>query len=111
MILADFAVNGGVLFVVLYMSVLGIKRLITYPRIGYVKFLNARRRLTKNMAVGLAVFIFLALITVYLIFLTREGVRPAFLTWLNNYFAEPSLLIMVVILVIIISVFAHIYTN
>ena len=109
MILADFAAFGGILFAVLYMVVLGIKRLITYPRIGHVKFLNARRRLTKNMAVGLAVFIFLALITVYFLLLTREGIRPAFLTWLNNYFTEPSLLIMAVVPAIIISVFAYIY--
>ena len=109
MVLTDFAAFGGILFAVLYMVVLGIKRLITYPRIGHVKFLNARRRLTKNMAVGLAVFIFLALITVYFLLLTREGIRPAFLTWLNNYFTEPSLLIMAVVPAIIISVFAYIY--
>lgn len=109
MIITDFAAFGGILFAVLYMVVMGIKRLIIYPRIGHVKFLNARRRLTKNMAVGLAVFIFLTLLTIYLLFLTREGIRPAFLTWLNNYFTEPSLLIMAVVLVIIISVFAYIY--
>ncbi len=109
MILTDFAAFGGVLFAVLYMVVLGIKRLIIYPRIGHVKFLNARRRLTKNMAVGLAVFIFLTLLTIYLLFLIRGGVRPAFLTWLNNYFAEPSLLIMAIMLAIIIIVFAYIY--
>ena len=109
MILTDFAAFGGILFAVLYMVVLGVKRVITYPRIGYVKFLSARRRLTKNMAIGLSVFILLVLITVYLLFLTREGIRPAFFTWLNNYFTEPSLLIMAVVPAIIISVFAYIY--
>ena len=109
MILIDFSFNGGILYAVLFTAVLGIKRFITYPRIGYVKFLNARRRLTKNMTVGLAVFIILMLVTLCLLFLTREGIRPALLTWLNNYFTEPSLLIMGVVLGIIISVFAYIY--
>ncbi len=109
MIVVDISVNGGILFPVLYVMVLGVKRLITYPRIGYVKFLNARRRLTKNMAVGLAVLISLTLITVLLLFLVRGGIRLAFLTWLNDYFAEPSLLIMAAVLAIMIIVIAYIY--
>ncbi len=71
----------GVLFVSLYFSVWGIKKWLTYPRIGYVKFSETTRRRVTARFVILGVVVLL--IGVMAALLWGIGTRPQ---WLADYF-------------------------
>lgn len=80
-ILTAGAYLPGVVFIGLYFTVWGIKKWLTYPRIGYVKFSSTSRRIIKAR--------FLILLTVVLLLgllagvLWGIGTRPQ---WLVDYF-------------------------
>jgi hypothetical protein len=80
-ILTDGTYLPGILFVSLYFSVWGIKKWLTYPRIGYVKFSEtSRRRITARFVIlGVVVL----LIGVMAALLWGIGTRPQ---WLADYF-------------------------
>jgi hypothetical protein len=71
----------GALFVVLYFSVWGIKKWLTYPRIGYVRFsATSQRRITARFVIfGVVVL----LVGVMMAVLWGIGARPQ---WLADYF-------------------------
>ncbi len=80
-ILTDGTYLPGVLFVSLYFLVWGIKKWLTYPRIGYVKFSEtSRRRITARFVIlGVVVL----LIGVMAALLWGLGTRPQ---WLADHF-------------------------
>ena len=80
-ILTDGAYVPGVMFVCLYFMVWGIKKWLTYPRIGYVRFSStSRRRITARFFVlGTAVLLLGALAAV----MWGTESRPQ---WLADYF-------------------------
>ena len=49
----------GVIFVALYTTVWGIKKWLTYPRIGYVKFDTTNRRMIKGRFIGILTLVLL----------------------------------------------------
>jgi len=71
------AVMGG-MWVVIYFSVLGIKRAVVYPRSGYIKLNEARKQQMKMVLLG--VVLFLLGFSVFGMF--AFNTRPA---WLNDY--------------------------
>jgi hypothetical protein len=68
-LLADMYYLGGTLFIALWFLVLGIKKWITYPRIGYVKLGKGETKAKARLAVllgvialaGVAAFLFVAM--------------------------------------------------
>ena len=80
-ILTEGTYMPGVMFVCLYFAVWGIKKWLTYPRIGYVRFSSASRRRIKARFVilGLAIFLFGSIAAI----LWGIGSRPQ---WLVDYF-------------------------
>jgi hypothetical protein len=71
----------GVLFVAVYFSIWGIKRRLTYPRIGYARFSAPRRRKITARFVVLGVAV--VLVGVMMAVLWGIGARPQ---WLADYF-------------------------
>jgi len=71
----------GVIFIALYFAVWGMKKRLTYPRIGYARFsATSRRRITARFAIlGVAVL----LVGVMVAVLWGIGTRPQ---WLADYF-------------------------
>jgi len=80
-ILTEGAYLPGVLFVVLYFTVWGIKKWLTYPRIGYVRFSSTSRRIIKGRFLGLLTVVLL--LGVMMGVLWGIGTRPQ---WLVDYF-------------------------
>ncbi len=80
-ILTEAAYLPGVSFIGIYFAVWGIKKWLTYPRIGYVRFssISRRRITTKFLILGAAVLLFGLLAAV----LWGIGTRPQ---WLADYF-------------------------
>lgn len=80
-ILTEGTYLPGILFVALYFTVWGIKKWLTYPRTGYVKFSSSsRRRITARFLIlGTAIFLLGVLTAV----LWGIGTRPQ---WLADYF-------------------------
>ena len=79
MILLDIATLGGAIAVSFYFIIWGLKRRLTYPRMGYVKIAEARRQTMKILILGIVLFgLGLA---VFLLF--SQGNRP---DWLGEYF-------------------------
>jgi hypothetical protein len=71
----------GALFVALYLTVWGIKKWLTYPRIGYVRFSSTnRRKITTRFVILLTVVLLLGLLAGVL---WGIGTRPQ---WLTDYF-------------------------
>ena len=71
----------GALFMVLYFTIWGIKRWLTYPRIGYVKFSStSRRRIKARFVILLTVVLLLGVLMGVLM---GTGTRPQ---WLSDYF-------------------------
>lgn len=71
----------GVVFVCLYFTVWGIKKWLTYPRIGYVRFSStSRRRIKARFVILLTVVLLLGLLAGVLFGI---GSRPQ---WLADYF-------------------------
>jgi hypothetical protein len=80
MMLTNMAWLAGAWFVVFYTTILGLKKRITYPRMGYVKFGQKQTRLTaKFMLLG----VILMLLGVLVFWLFNTGSRPQ---WLSEYF-------------------------
>jgi hypothetical protein len=80
-ILTDLAYLPGVAFIGLYFAIWGVKKRLTYPRIGYARFSEtSRRRITaKFVILGVAVM----LVGVIMAVLWGIGTRPQ---WLADYF-------------------------
>lgn len=80
-ILTDAAYLPGVFFIGLYFAAWGIKKRLTYPRIGYAKFSStSRQRITARFLIlGVAVL----LVGVMAAVLWGLGTRPQ---WLADYF-------------------------
>jgi len=80
-ILTDLAYLPGVIFMGLYFAIWGVKKRLTYPRIGYARFSEtSRRRITARFVIlGLAVM----LVGVMVAVLWGIGARPQ---WLADYF-------------------------
>jgi hypothetical protein len=80
-ILTDLAYLPGVTFIGLYFAIWGVKKRLTYPRIGYARFSEtSRRRITaKFVILGVAVMLVGVIMTV----LWGIGTRPQ---WLADYF-------------------------
>lgn len=71
----------GVFFVVIYFTIWGVKKWLTYPRMGYVKFSATSRRIIKTRFVILLTAVFLLGFLVSL--LMGIGTTPQ---WLTDYF-------------------------
>jgi hypothetical protein len=98
MMFTDWAWFGGVWFIGLYFPLLGVRKWITYPRLGYAKFGSKQRRVTASFVVlGNAVLLMGILIAV----LFYLGEEPQ---WLRDYF----LLIFAGVLALVISSVAYI---
>ncbi len=80
-ILTDGSYLPGVVFVCLYFTVWGIKKWLTYPRIGYVRFSSTSRRVIKTRFVVLLTVVLLLGLLVGVLF--GIGTRPQ---WLVDYF-------------------------
>jgi hypothetical protein len=80
-ILTEAAYVPGTLFVVLYFTVWGIKKWLTYPRIGYVKFSSTSRRRIKARFVILLTVVLLLGVMVGILW--GIGTKPQ---WLADYF-------------------------
>jgi len=80
-ILTDAAYLPGVSFVVIYSSIWGIKRWLTYPRIGFVRFsATSRRKITARFLIlGMTVFLLGILVSIF----WGLSSRPQ---WLVDYF-------------------------
>jgi hypothetical protein len=80
-ILTDLAFLPGVTFIGLYFAVWGVKKRLTYPRIGYARFsATSRRRITAKFAIG---GVAVLLVGVMVAVLWGIGARPQ---WLADYF-------------------------
>jgi len=80
-ILTEAAYVPGALFVALYFTVWGIKKWLTYPRIGYVKFSSTNRQRAKARFVILLGAVLL--LGVLMVVLFELDARPQ---WLADYF-------------------------
>jgi len=80
-ILTESVYLPGVFFIGIYFTIWGIKKWLTYPRIGYVRFSStSRRRITARFLIlGTAVL----LVAVMMPVLWGIGTRPQ---WLADYF-------------------------
>jgi hypothetical protein len=80
-ILTDATYLPGVTFIGLYFGIWGIKKRLTYPRIGYARFSEtSRRRITaRSVILGVVVL----LVGVMMAVLWGTGTRPQ---WLADYF-------------------------
>jgi len=79
--LTDAAYLPGIAFSCLYLTIWGIKKWLTYPRIGYVRFSStSRRRITNRFVVLLTAT---ALLGAVVNVLWGIGARPQ---WLFDYF-------------------------
>jgi hypothetical protein len=81
-ILTDATYLPGVTFIGLYFAIWGIKKRITYPRIGYARFSATKRRRITTRFVILGVVVLLA--GVMAAVLWGIGTRPQ---WLVDYFS------------------------
>lgn len=80
-ILTEAAYLPGVSFIGIYFAMWGIKKWLTYPRIGYVKFSStSRRRITARFLILLTTTLLLGLLAAVL---WGIGTRPQ---WLADYF-------------------------
>jgi len=80
-ILTEAVYLPGVYFVVIYFAIWGIKKWLTYPRIGYVRFsATSRRRITTRFVILLTVVLLLGVMAGVL---WGIGTRPQ---WLVDYF-------------------------
>jgi hypothetical protein len=80
-ILTEGTFLPAILFIILYSAVWGIKKWLTYPRIGYVKFSSTSRRVIKTRFVVLLTVALLLGLLVGVLF--GIGTRPK---WLVDYF-------------------------
>jgi len=80
MMLTDIAWLAGAWFVVFYTTILGLKKRITYPRMGYVKFGRKQTRLTAKFILLGVILMLLGLLVFWLF---NTGSRPQ---WLSEYF-------------------------
>ena len=80
-ILTEGTYLPGALFVVLYFTIWGIKKWLTYPRIGYVRFSATSRQRIKVRFVILGIVVML--LGVMISVLWGIGTRPQ---WLADYF-------------------------
>lgn len=87
------AVMGG-MWVVIYFSVLGIKRGVVYPRSGYIKLNEARKQQIKLVILGAVLFVLGS--AVFGIF--AAGNRPE---WLDEYFMFLLISMMAVVIAIL----------
>jgi len=80
-ILTEAAYLPGVSFIGIYFCIWGIKKWLTYPRVGYVKFSStSRRRITTRFVILLMAVLLLGLLVGLLM---GTGFRPQ---WLSDYF-------------------------
>lgn len=79
MITYDFVAVMGGIWVAAYFIILGLKRLITYPRAGYIKINEARKQQIKMVILGVLLF----LLGIAALLLYAAGSRPQ---WLDDYF-------------------------
>ena len=79
MVSYDFVAVMGGIWVAVYFLVLGLKRLITYPRAGYIKIPEARKQQIRMVILGAVLF--LLGMSVFLLFASDS--RPG---WFSEYF-------------------------
>ena len=80
-ILTDLAYLPGVTFIGLYFAIWGVKKRLTYPRIGYARFSETSRRRITTKFIILGVAVLLVGVMVAVLWGTRT--RPQ---WLADYF-------------------------
>jgi hypothetical protein len=80
-ILTDGTYLPGVIFIALYFVIWGVKKWLTYPRIGYARFSATRRRRITTKFVILGVVVMLVGVMVAVVW--GIGTRPQ---WLADYF-------------------------
>ena len=86
------AVMGG-MWVVIYFTVLGVKRMVVYPRSGYIKLNEARKQQMRMVILG--VVLFLLGFAVFGIF--AFNTKPE---WLDDYFMFLLITMMAVVIAI-----------
>jgi len=74
-IVTDTAAFTGIWFIATYPIVLGLKKRLTYPRIGYVKIKQTQQRFRQLFIAG----VFTLLLAVFAYLLTRSGGTPGWL--------------------------------
>jgi hypothetical protein len=79
MVMYDFVAVMGGIWLAFYFVVLGLKRWLTYPRMGYIKIAEARRQQIRMVILGVVVL--LLGLAVFFIFAVNS--RPA---WFSEYF-------------------------
>lgn len=78
--LTDMAYLVGSLFVCFYFIIWGLKRWLTYPRIGYVKLGDKEKKIRLGISIVLGIMVLIGLVFAFA-FITDE--RPQ---WLMDYF-------------------------
>ena len=87
------AVMGG-MWVVIYFSVLGIKRAVVYPRSGYIKLNEARKQQMRMVTLGVVLF----LLGLFGFGAFAFSTRPE---WLDDYFMFLLITMMAVVIAIL----------
>ena len=101
-ILTDMAFLIGGWFIVIYLAVLGIKKWLTYPRIGYVKLNKREVKMKLQLTILLGVVMLLG---VFITGIFALDTRPQ---WLSDYF--PMFFSgMLALIVIVISLWVGAY--
>lgn len=79
-IITDWTYLPGVLFIVLYFAIWGIKKWLTYPRLGYVRFSSQSKRVHGKFFLLLSVILLLGIMIAVL---WGVSSRPQ---WILDYF-------------------------
>ena len=88
MVTYDFVAVMGGIWVAVYFLVLGLKRLITYPRAGYIKIPEARKQQIRMVILGTVVFLAgVAMIPIFVIDSRPEWFSEYFMLMLGAMFA------------------------
>jgi hypothetical protein len=87
------AVMGG-MWVAIYFAVLGVKRMVVYPRSGYIKLNEARKQQMRMVILGVVLFVLgFAVLGIF-----AAGNRPE---WLDDYFMFLLITMMAVVIAVL----------
>jgi hypothetical protein len=87
------AVMGG-MWVAIYFTVLGVKRMVVYPRSGYIKLNEARKQQMRMVILGVVLFVLgFAVLGIF-----AAGNRPE---WLDDYFMFLLITMMAVVIAVL----------